>query len=245
MTRMTLHTRDGDAVEALFGPALTAEGGPDPQARLQPTLLFFHGNGGDLRDTFGEVQKLRRLDVNVMAPDYVGYGVNTATPTEQGCYQAADAAYDALMARPDIDRSRVVILGHSLGTAVAVDLAARTLRAHRPLAGLAVVSGFTSMPDEGHTQYPIYPIFLLRLAARYKFESARKMADVTCPVFIAHSRSDQLIPFAMAGQLAAACPGPVTRLTFDHVPHGYAFSTGASQVFPALSAFVRHAAASK
>lgn len=235
---MTLPTRRDGPIQALYAPALLANGRPDSGARLRPTLLYLHGNGGDLRETLGEVRSFQRLGMNVMAPDYVGYGASRRTPTEEGCDEAAQTAFGALRRRPGIIVSHIVILGHSLGTGVAVDLVRQAGSAGKQIAGLALVSGFSDMPEEGHSQYPIYPTLLLRLVSRDSFESERHIADVTCPLFIAHSRSDELIPYWMSGRLAAAAGGPVTRVAFDHVAHGYAFSTGAPQLFPQFRAWV-------
>lgn len=243
MEPITFRTSDGDRVAGVFARALRPDGQPDPAPRRRPTLLYFHGNGGDLRDVVGDVDKLRRMDANVLASDYVGYGLSTAPPSERGCEASASAALIALRGRPEVDPARIVLLGHSLGTAVAIDLAAHEGRAHRPLAALALVSGFTSIPEQGHVQYPIYPTALMRLAVRDPFDSERKLSGVTCPVLIAHSRSDELIPFWMAARLASASRGPVTRLNFDHVAHGDAFTVGAPQVLPRLRAFLNRFAA--
>ena len=86
---------------------------------------------------------LRRLGVNVLIPEYPGYGMSDGRASERGCYAAADVAYDYLARRPDIDRAQIIVAGHSLGGAVAVDLASR-----RHVAALITLSTFTSKHNQ-------------------------------------------------------------------------------------------------
>jgi uncharacterized protein len=237
---VTLHTRDGNTVYAVFGRAQTTDGKPIADYSHRPTLLYFHGNSSDLLEDMGDFKTFRRMGVNVMMPDYVGFGASTGLPSEIGCDESGEAAYDYLRSRKDIDPTHIVITGHSLGTAVAINLAAHEIQEKHPVAGMAIFSGFTSMPEEAHNEYPIYPVWLLRLIDRYPFESESKISKVTCPVLIAHSRSDAKVPYWMAGRLSAACPGKVTRLSIDQVPHGEIFSTGAPVVIPAFRAFINN-----
>jgi pimeloyl-ACP methyl ester carboxylesterase len=92
---------------------------------MRPTVIFFYGNGACLA-YMGEVfNGFRRLGMNVLVPEYPGYGMSGGKPTEKGFYAAADAGYDYLAQRPDIDHDRIDAAGWSMGSAVAVDLASR------------------------------------------------------------------------------------------------------------------------
>ena len=242
--RVSFQTTAGDRVTAYFGSAVGANGRPDPDAARRPTLLFFYGQGGSLNGCRAWFQSFRRLDVNVLMPDYVGFGQSGGEESEVNCDATAQAAYRYLRARPDINQKGIVIAGYSLGSGVAVDLAAREMTAHQPVAGLALFAAYTSLTDEAHRQYPIYPTFLLRWLLRFPFASEQKMPRVTCPTLIVHSRADRLIPFWMSERLAAASGGPVTRLAVARGGHADYFGAGGTPVFAALGRFLEKIAPS-
>jgi hypothetical protein len=147
-------------------------------------------------------------------PDYLGFGLSEGSASEQACYATADAAYEHLLFRDDIDPSLIVAGGVSLGGAVAVELAAR-----RPLAGAMALVTFTSIPDMARHLYPDVPIWRF---IRHKFDSAAKIGAVTCPTLVGHSTGDKLVPSWMADRLARRCGGPVTRLVIHGADHGAA-----------------------
>jgi len=226
-----LATARGDRVLALFGPALTAEGRPHPDAPQRPTLLYFYGNGSCLRDAADyDLPRFRRLGVNVLIPDYVGYGMSGGLPSETGCYETADAVYEHLRARRDVDPQKIVAVGRSLGGAVAIDLAAR-----RRLAGLVVFSTFTRMTDMARRQFPILPVSLL---LRHRFDSLSKIGRVTCPILIGHGRIDRVVPHGMAALLAAAAKTPVTAFSVDGADHNDLEMIDDDQVSGALRTFL-------
>ena len=230
-------TDAGDNVVAYFGHALNADGTPDTDYAKRPTLLFFTGKGSSIAPERGLFQSFQRLDVNVLMPDYVGFGQSGGQESETNCFATARASYQFLRAQPDIDQKRLVIAGYSLGSGVAVDLAAHELQAKQPVAGLALFAAYTSMGDMGHQEYPLYPAWLLRLILRYPFASDTKMSHITCPVLLVHSRADKLIPYAMSDTLTAQAKGPVTRLIVTRAGHAEYFSPLETTVFPALKRF--------
>ena len=236
--RISFQTETGDRVTAYYGRALRADGSPDPDAARRPTLLFFYGKAGSVAGCRAWFDSFQRLDVNVLMPDYVGFGQSGGQESEANCFATAEAAYGYLSARPDVDPKTIVIAGYSLGSGVAVDLAARALSAGRPVAGLALFAAYTSLADEAHQEYPVYPAFLLRLLLRSPFASEQKMPRITCPVLIVHSRADRLIPFWMADRLAAASGGPVTRRTITRAGHADYFRVEGQAVFGALGRFI-------
>ncbi len=235
--RLWLRTASGIPFGALYGNALRADGSPDPLYARRPTLLFFTGKGASLASQSGFFQSLRRLDANVLMPEYVGFGHSGGQESETNCFATARASYAFLQAQPDIDQKRLVIAGYSLGSGVAVDLAAHEIAAKQPVAGLALFAAYTSMADMGHQEYPIYPAWLLRLILHYPFASDAKMPQITCPVLLVHSRADKLIPYAMSEKLTALAKGPVTRVTVTHAGHAEYFSPLETTVFPALKRF--------
>lgn len=222
-----LTTAGGDRIVALFGPALTETGAPHPAAAHQPTLLYCYGNGMCLRDAQEQIDPFRRLGVNVLIPEYVGYGMSSGTAGEAGCFAAAEAAYRHLAGRHDVDPRRVVAAGWSLGGAAAIDVAAR-----EPVAGLATFSTFTSMVDMGRMRFRFLPISLL---LRHPFRSEEKMARVRCPYLLVHGAQDLLVPPVMADRLAAAYRGPhLQRVTIPDAGHNDVFAVGGEQILAGL-----------
>jgi hypothetical protein len=108
-----LKTSEGDAVVGLFGPALDAVGRPLPDASTRPTLLYFYGNAMNSARPGPSSRISGGWAVNVLIPDYVGYGMSGGSPGESACYATADAAYDHLRSRPDVDPARIVAAGWS------------------------------------------------------------------------------------------------------------------------------------
>lgn len=225
-----LTTADGDRIAALFGPALDPAGRPRPDASGRPTLLYFYGNASSLRGSLGLFESFRRLGVNVMVPEYVGFGMSEGEAGESGCYATAEAAYRHLAARPDVDPRRIVPAGWSLGGAVAIDLASR-----REVAGLAVFGTFTSMAEMAGRRYPWLPT---RWLLRHHFESERKIGRVAAPAFLAHGLLDPLIPPSMSDRLAAAASGPATRFDVPDAGHNDLFDPGRPALFGALGRFL-------
>lgn len=224
-----LRTRDGTPIVGLFCPALLANGRPDPDAATRPTLLDFYGNGMYLVAAERGVDDFRRLGANVLIVEYPGYGMSGGRPSEAGCFAAADAFYDYLLTREDVDPTRIVALGWSLGGAVAIDLAAR-----REVAGLIVLSTFTGAGDLARQSYPWVPIGLL---LRHPFASLSKIERVRVPTFIGHGRRDEVVPHAMADQLARAAGGPVTRYSDPDADHGGIFRNR-DRLLPAMGRFL-------
>lgn len=226
-----LTTAKGDRVVAIFGRALTENGQPHPAASNQPTLLYFYGNAMCLRMAVDyDLDRYRRLGVNVMIPDYVGYGLSGGSAGEAGCYQTADAAFEHLKTRPDVNPATIIVIGRSLGGAVAIDLAAR-----KHPAGLVVFCTFTRMKDMVRRQVPILPIgFLLR----HRFDSLAKIRRVTCPILIGHGKNDQIVPSEMSDRLAAAAKAPVTLFKVEGADHNDLIEVGADEVFLQLSRYI-------
>lgn len=164
-------------------------------------LLYLHGNAGNLSHRGGVADKLRHaLNASVLLVDYPGYGKSEGTPSEQGCYQTADAAYDWLVNDQKIAPERIILFGASLGGGVAVDLAAR--KEHR---ALVLVKTYTSLPDVGGHLYPWLPV---RWLMRNRFDSVSKIGQCHRPVFIAHGDADTFVPCVLGERLYAAANEP-------------------------------------
>jgi len=231
---LRLRAGTGDTIAALFGRALNADGSPRPDAARRPTVLFFYGNGMCLADCYHEFKTFRRLGANVMIPDFVGYGMSSGVAGEIGVYSTADAAYEHLLTRSDIDTGKIVPAGWSLGSGAAIHLASTRANTAHPAAGLMTFSAMTSVTDIARKLFPYLPTSLL---LRHRFENEKKMHAVRCPVLIVHGRHDSIIPPAMAPRLAAAAGGPVTRLDVD-TDHNDLFEKGGGELTGAIKKFL-------
>jgi uncharacterized protein len=223
-----LKAADGTSIVAEFGGALTRGGKPAPDPSHAPTVIFFYGNGACAAYMADEFWRLRQMGVNVVMPDYPGYGMSGGKPSEAGFYAAADAAYDYVARRPGIDRDRIVAVGWSMGAAVAIDLAAR-----RRVAALETISAFTSVPAVAHAAFPWLPV---RLILRSRFDNLAKIPTITCPIFIAHGSEDNIVPPPMAGQLAAAAKGGVRPYMVAGAGHNDVCETGGDALWEAMRA---------
>lgn len=171
-----------------------------PAAQPHGTVLFLHGNAGNISHRLDSVRMFHRLGYNLLIFDYRGYGNSNGTPTEQGTYRDAEAAWRYLVEQRNIPSCRIVLFGESLGGAVAAWLAAR----QKP-AALVIASGFTSVPDLAQHIYPYLP---LRWLARIRYDTKEYLRTVAAPVLIAHSPEDDIIPFEHGRALFAAANPP-------------------------------------
>jgi fermentation-respiration switch protein FrsA (DUF1100 family) len=226
-----LPTSMGNHVFALYGPALAADGKPDPTADLRPSMIYFYGNAMCMAYAGSEFERFRRLGFNVLIVDYLGYGMSEGSASEKGCQATADAAYDYLVSTRAVSPDHIIAAGWSLGGAVAIDLASR-----REVAGLIAFSTFTSARDMGRT---IFPIPLPSWFLIHRFNSLEKMPKIACPILLGHGRRDPLVPFAMFERLASAARAPVTRLVIDRAEHNDFYDVGGRQIDQALREFAR------
>ncbi|CAD5947398.1 alpha/beta hydrolase [Planktothrix agardhii] len=185
---LTLKTEPGVNITALYLP--------NPKAKY--TILYSHGNAEDLGDIRIVLELLRQMGFAVFSYDYPGYGISTGKPSEQGAYQAIDAAYDYLTQQLKISPNQIIVYGRSVGGGPSVDLASR-----KPVAGLILESTFIST-FRVKIDLPLYPFD--------KFANLSKIPLVKAPVLVIHGTVDQVIPFSHGQRLFAAVNTP--KLSF-------------------------------
>ncbi len=171
---------------------------PHPQPR--GTLLFFHGNAGNIGDRLESIAIFHRLNLNVLIIDYHGYGKSEGSPGEAESYRDAEAAWRHLVEARSIPPETIALFGRSLGGCVAAWLAARV----EP-AGLILESTFTSVPDMAAKVYPFLPV---RLLARIRLDALASLANVRAPVLVIHSAGDEIVPLAHGRALFDSAPEP-------------------------------------
>lgn len=168
------------------------------------TVLFFHGNAGNISHRLETIRFLNGLGASVLIVDYRGYGNSEGRPSEQGTYEDAQAAWDYLTGERGVAPERIVVFGRSLGAPIAAWLASR----QRP-GGLVVESAFTSVPELGQQLYPFLPV---RWLSRFEYATRELVSEVHCPVLVVHGRDDEIVPFTHAEAIYAAANAPRTLL---------------------------------
>ena len=167
------------------------------------TILYCHGNGGNVTYVGWIAEALSAHGVDVLVFDYRGYGRSAGSLTDEtGLYADGTAAYEFLRRERGVLPQRLVLYGQSLGTTVAIDLAAR-----QPVAALIVESGLSSASAMASASLPWLPTWLHWLG-RNRFESAQKLARVHCPILITHGTKDEVVPVAQGRTLFAVANEP-------------------------------------
>jgi len=221
---------DGTPLAAWFGAALDANAQSIASPSARPAVIYFYGNGSCANYSDNVLWHLRRMGLNVIIPDYPGYGSSGGSASEAGCYGAADAAYDELLRRGFA--GRINVLGWSLGGGVAVDLASR-----RPVGKLALYDTFTSLHDMGRTVMPWFPT---QLILSYKFDNLAKLPSIHCPIFLVHGQADSVVPPFMQDKLAVAATGSpsVTVIKIPGAEHNSIFEQGGDELWAKLNRFM-------
>lgn len=197
-------------LKAADGTKLHARWAPHPRATT--TILFFHGNGGNI-ESWGRAvrQAWQQLDASVLIVDYPGYGRSEGKPSEAGCYAAADAAYRWLIDQQKLPAERIILWGESLGGAVAVELASR-----QPHRALVLVRTFTSLPEVADDQLPLLSSSLLMTN---RFSSLERIGQCKAPIFIASAEKDRIMQPRHGQRLHAACTAPAELCVLRGLEH--------------------------
>ena len=198
------------------------------------TLVWFHGNAGNISHRIGDLRMLHeRVGVSVFIFDYRGYGFSEGKASEKGTYRDAEAALDYLRSRQDVDVSRLVFFGRSLGCAVAVELATRH-QAH----AVILESPFDSIRGMAERLYPYLPVGILIHLVQSRYDSLSKIKSVRSPLMVVHGDRDEMIPISAAWKLFDAANAPKRFYTIEGAMHNNTYQVGGSRYFDALRQFV-------
>jgi fermentation-respiration switch protein FrsA (DUF1100 family) len=221
---VTLRTDDGVELSAWWIPANEPAG----------AAIVCHGNAGNIAHRIPLAAALREMGLDVLLFDYRGYGNSDGSPSEEGTYLDAEAAWDHVVSQRGVLPSRLVLFGESLGSGVAVELATR-----REIAGLVLEGAFSSLPELGARLYPYLPV---RLLARVRYDNAAKVGSLDRPLLMLHSPQDRVVPIELGRALydAATDPKEFVETSGGHNDGGFLRSQAAQA---RLDAFVRSALA--
>ena len=215
-------TEDGVAIHGWFVPAGADRG----------TVLFFHGNAGNISHRLESIEIFHDLGLNTFIIDYRGYGQSEGSPSEEGLYLDGEAAYRHLNEERGIAPERIVVFGRSLGGAVASRTAAEF-----SVGALIMESSFTSAPSLGADVYPFLPV---RLLARFEYPAEDYIQQVEAPVLVIHSQEDDIIPYHHGEALHLAA-GPEAELLTIQGDHNTGFMVSGDMYTQGLDDFLsRH-----
>jgi fermentation-respiration switch protein FrsA (DUF1100 family) len=220
---VTFETSDGLELGGWF----FAASGPSPHI----TVLVLNGNAGNRAHRGPLAAALHRHGLQVLLVDYRGYGGNPGAPSERGLAADGRAARAFLARRPDVDQSRVVYFGESLGTAVAVGLAVE-----HPPAALVLRSPFTSMVDLGRYHYPFLPVGLL---LRDRFSAIDQIQRIRVPLLVIVGGHDRIVPIENSRRLYDAAVAPKTLLVLPDADHNDYELLAGDQMIQAIVDFLQ------
>ncbi|ABC45442.1 hypothetical protein GGP80_001330 [Salinibacter ruber] len=224
-----LDTDDGETLHGWWAPAPDVSRETNPGASAKQTLLFFHGNAGNISGRLESVEQFRRLGLNVLIVDYRGYGQSTGTPSEAGLYRDAAACWRHLTETRGLAPQNIVVFGRSMGGGPATWIASRK----RPGA-VILESVFTSVPDVGAHHYPFLPVQTL---ATNQFDNASRVGAISAPLLSIHSRDDRIVPFELGRKVYEAAAAPKQFLEIEG-GHNDGFLVSAEDYLRAIDDFL-------
>lgn len=200
-----------------------------PHDNARGTILFQHGNAGNISGRLATILLIHKLRLNVLIYDYRGYGKSEGNPTEEGTYRDARAAWNYLTKERAIQPGQIILMGRSLGGAVAAWLATKV----QP-GGVILESTFTSAADLGAELYPLFPV---RWIIHFNYTTINSVKKIDVPLLIVHSKEDDLVPFSHGKKLFEAANEPKIFLEIQG-NHGNGFLETGERYVQALDRFI-------
>ncbi|WP_013320938.1 alpha/beta hydrolase [Gloeothece verrucosa] len=231
----------GLAYSQVWIPVLTWEGKLEKmhawwipsESSSSEVLLYLHGNGVNMGANLGPIEKFHQMGFNVLMIDYRGYGRSEGKfPSESEVYRDAQAAWDYLVLKQKIAPEAIFIFGHSLGGAVAIDLAVRKPNA----AGVILESAFTSMVDM-IDHLPLYRFIPAKLVLNQRFDNLSKLKLLRVPLMLIHGTQDCTVPPSMSQVLYDLAPVPKQLLFIPLAGHNDVSRVGGEDYIQGLENF--------
>ncbi len=200
-----------------------------PHPNAHATLLWLHGNGGNLSNRVDQLQKFHaQFPVHILMIDYREYGRSEGSVSEEGTYRDAQAAYDYLATKPN--RGTIIVYGQSLGAAVAVETALT-----RPAHALILEAPFLSIREMAKVHYGWLPVSGL-ITTRY--DNIAKIGKVRVPLLLLHGDRDETVPYAHGQGLFSAAVAPKQFYTIQNAGHNDTYEVGGAGYFKAIAQFI-------
>ncbi|NEP86428.1 MAG: alpha/beta hydrolase [Okeania sp. SIO2C2] len=178
-------------------------------SNFQGVLLYLHGNGINIGANVEQAYRFQKLGFDVLLIDYRGYGRSKGNfPSEAQIYQDVEIVWNYLVNQREINPQNILVYGHSLGGAIAIELAIR----HPKMAGLIIQSSFTSMQGMVDYRGRMYRFFPIKLILHQIFDSITKLRKLDIPIMLIHGREDGSVPAYMSEKLFAVTPAKIKDL---------------------------------
>ncbi|MBU1869091.1 MAG: alpha/beta hydrolase [Candidatus Omnitrophica bacterium] len=200
---------------------------PDKDARY--TVLFFHGNAGNISHRLEKLKFFHDLGCNVFIVDYRGYGKSKGKPSEKGVYLDAQGAYDYLLGR-NIHPEQIIGYGESIGGSVIIELASKN-----KLKALIVDSAFSNAKDMVRIIYPFLPYWIFSS----RWDSLSKIKNIKTPKLFIHSINDEIVPYKLGRKIFEAAPEPKEFLQI-HGGHNSGFYESETVMKEKVADFLTH-----
>ncbi len=201
-----------------------------PYGDAKYTILFFHGNAGNISHRLEKIKILHDLGLNVFMIDYRGYGRSEGVPSEKGLYLDAESAYAYLTDNLKIRQENIILYGESLGCSVAVYIGAE-----RKVKGIILEGGFSSVRDIARKYYPYIPSFVIA----DRFNSLSRIQKINIQKLFIHSKNDEIIPFKLAVKLFDLAPRPKELVEITG-GHNTAFLDSKEKYISSISSFIKN-----
>lgn len=217
------HTEDDNQLHGWFFPS----------EKDGPVILHFHGNAGNISHRLDLVQPFLRKGLSVFLVDYRGFGKSSGRPSEPGLYKDGLAAWSYLVEKERIAPERIILHGHSIGAAIAIEVALQ-----KKVRSLVIESAFTSTKDMAKTM-ALFALFSPVFPAHYN--NLEKIPRVSAPKLVIHGERDEIVPFAMGQKLFEAAASPKSFYPVKDAGHNDVFLVGGEKYFEAFAEFARSA----
>jgi uncharacterized protein len=202
-----------------------------PHNEAKSTLLWFHGNAGNVSHRLLNIKLLHEhIKTHIFIFDYRGYGHSEGTPSEEGTYLDGTAAMHYLLERPEAGTRRIVLFGRSLGAAVAAEMALRF-----NTRGLILESPFVSVPEMARVIFPVLPLAAL---LRTRYDIVGKVRKIKTPLLVLHGERDEIVPFEHGKRVFEAAPQPKAFHIISGASHNDTFVLGGKEYFQTLANFI-------
>jgi uncharacterized protein len=200
-----------------------------------PVLLYFHGNGSNISDNVNRASRFHEMGMSVLLIDYRGYGKSSGPfPSESLVHEDAQAAWNYLTQKHKIAPKDIFLYGHSLGGAIAIELASH----HPDIAGVIVEGTFTSLQAAAE-QVSLYRLFPIDWILTQQFDSMAKVRSLHVPILLIHGTADEVVAAEMSQELYAVAPGPKQLLLVPDAGHNDVPKLGGSNYFQTIERFIR------
>tara|TARA_Y100001970_G_C14146053_1_gene809874 strand:- start:662 stop:1462 length:801 start_codon:yes stop_codon:yes gene_type:complete len=163
------------------------------------TLVFFHGNAGDLSNRIHKLNELAKLDINILLISWRGFSGNKGRPTEKNLYEDGEATIKWLNEK-GVSNNQIILYGESLGSAVAVEMGKKNI-----FNSMILESPFTSIENSAKIYYPYLPV---KLILKDRYDSISKIKKVKFPILVMHGEKDDITPFFMGKELFEEANSP-------------------------------------